>query len=410
MIHVMSGRDDQTGAGTTRERILVVCTRYIGDTVLAIPFLRNLRRAHPDAIIDVFAERAAREVLADCPYVDELVAWSRPRRGWLSSLSGLREQAGWLRSRGYGRAYLLKRSTSGAILAFRAGIPHRVGFATECSGLLLSRAVCVHRGRHQVQAYLDLLRAEGIAVDDGRNENWVSGPASGRGAELLAGLPSGRPLVFLAIRGSDATRFWRLERWTQLVAWLVDHRGCEVVLCGSPDDRVDHDRLRADVGPAVAAHVHEFSQAVPLREVGGIMLRMDLCIGVDTGLVHLAASFRVPVVVLVGPTDPNQWSPWMTRSEVVRSPRVTRGAIDRLLSWIRPQRDAGLRWLPGRASLADVTVDEVMCRVATLLPDAKAPVPPADMKTIDLRDVSFTYAVVSRLTDVPATKPLAHAH
>mgnify|MGYP002633829306 CR=1 FL=1 len=47
-----------------RERILVVCTRYIGDTVLAIPFLRNLRRAFPDAVIDICAEGPARGVLA----------------------------------------------------------------------------------------------------------------------------------------------------------------------------------------------------------------------------------------------------------------------------------------------------------------------------------------------------------
>ena len=56
-----------------RERILVVCTRYIGDTVLAIPFLRNLRRAFPYAVIDICAEGPARGVLADCPYVDDLV-------------------------------------------------------------------------------------------------------------------------------------------------------------------------------------------------------------------------------------------------------------------------------------------------------------------------------------------------
>ena len=66
-----------------RERILVVCTRYIGDTALAIPFLRNLRAAFPDAVIDVCAEGGARAVQADCPYDDVFVAWRRAdgRRG-----------------------------------------------------------------------------------------------------------------------------------------------------------------------------------------------------------------------------------------------------------------------------------------------------------------------------------------
>ena len=131
-------------------RILVVCTRYIGDTVLAIPFLRNLRRAFPGATIDVCAEGGARMVLADCPYVDELIAWQRPagRRGLAASLAAIRTQATWLAARGYDRAYLLKRSLSGALLATLAGIPHRVGFAAD-GRALLHTAVAPARGRHR---------------------------------------------------------------------------------------------------------------------------------------------------------------------------------------------------------------------------------------------------------------------
>ena len=412
MIPGMDERARQDGTGRSQERILVVCTRYIGDTVLAIPFLRNLRRAFPGAVIDVFAERAGREILAGCPYIDELVAWDRPRRGRLAGVRALWSTAAWLRGRGYSRAYLLKRSTSGALLAWLAGIPHRIGFASEVGRLLFTRAVAVPRGRHQVQAYLDQLRVDGIPLDDGRNENWVTAAAATRAARLLRPLPAGRPRAFLAIRGTDALRFWKPERWARLVEWLVRDRGCEVVLCGAPVDTADHARLAAAVAPDVAGHVHDFSPALPLRSAGGLVARMDLCIGVDTGLVHLAASYGVPVVVLVGPTDPNQWSPWMTRSEVVRSPRVARGIVDRLLAWLRPGRDAGLRWTVGRASMDDVTVAEVMERVTRLLPAVDGPAAAPDvLRTIDLRDGGFNYAVVSRAAAaVPATKPLAQAH
>ena len=409
----MDERNRQDGAGRSRERILVVCTRYVGDTVLAIPFLRNLRRAHPDAVIDVLAERSAREVLAACPYHDELVAWERPRRGWIASLAGLRATAARLRGRGYSRAYLLKRSTSVAVLAWLAGIPRRVGFASEVGRVLLTSAVRVPRGRHQVQAYLDQLRAEGVTVDDGRNENWVPAPVAARSAALLQALPAARPRVLLAVRGTDAARFWRFDRWARLIEWLVAERGCEIVLCGAPLDSAAHRRLEAAIAPAVAAHVHDFSRAVPLREAGGLIARMDLCIGVDTGLVHLAASFGVPVAVLVGPTDPNQWSPWMTHSAVVRSPRVIRRPLDRIRARLQPHRERHLRWAPGRASMDDISVADVIERVAELLPACRLrPTDPQPvMRTIDLREGAFNYAVVSRsATAVPATKPLAHAH
>ena len=404
----MQGCTHDAGPGGTRRRILVVSSRYIGDTVLAIPFLRNLRRAFPDAVIDVLAERAAREVLADCPYHDALIPWERPprgRRGWAE----LRATAAALRSRGYARAYLLKRSSSLALLARLAGIPHRVGFASEGSRLLLTKSVPAARGRHQVWNYLQQLRCDGIAVDDGHNENWVAAPVASRVAGVLADLPAGRPRVFLAVRGTDALRFWRPDRWARLVEWLVSDRGCEIVLCGGPADLADHEQLRAAVGPRVAAHIHDFSRDLTLRETGGLVARMDLCVGVDTGLVHLAASFGVPIVVLVGPTDANRWAPWMAPSEVVRPRRLARGPLDRLFSRLWPRRDHGLRWAPGRASMDDIGVAEVQDRVEALLPVGPAAAPA--LRTIDLRTGRFTYEVVSRpAAAVPATKPLAQAH
>ncbi len=390
-------------AAQPRERILVVCTRYIGDTVLAIPFLRNLRRAFPDAVIDVLAEGRSRDVLADCPYPDELLAWTRParprKRGRWASLSGIRGQAAWLRSRGYARAYLLKRSTSGAILAFLAGIPQRVGFATECSRPLLSRAVRVHRGRHQVETYLDLLRADGIAVDDGHNENWVHETVGRRVERAVEPLPAGRQRVFLAVRGTDSHRFWKPERWVRLVEWLVVDRGCEIVLCGGRADADAHDALQESLAPHIARHVHDFSRSLSLRETGGLIARMDLCIGVDTGLVHLAASFGIPVAVLVGPTDPNQWCPWMTRSEVLRSSRVVRGRFDRLRAALGGRTARDLRWPLGRASMEDLTVAEVCRRTDLLLAEAmpRSPQTPGPtIRTIDLREGAYRYTVVSR--------------
>ena len=54
-------------------RILVIRYRFIGDTVLAIPTLRNLRRAFPNAKIDVLSEPVSGDTLALCPYKDELI-------------------------------------------------------------------------------------------------------------------------------------------------------------------------------------------------------------------------------------------------------------------------------------------------------------------------------------------------
>lgn len=355
--------DSQDGATADHEgRILVVSKRYIGDTILAIPFLRNLRAAFPDAPIDVFAEGAARLVLADCPYQDELIEWSRPRgTAPRSSLGALRAQAAWLRSRGYARAYLLKRSFSVSLLAFLAGIPHRVGQGSECGRVLLSRTVSSPRGRHQAELYLDLLRADGIAVDDGHNENWVAPAVAARIDEVLSPTAANRRRVFLAVRPTAAQRAWPDERWTRVVEGLVTDRECEIFLCGSRDDVRHHDAIRRLLDPAIERHVHDLSHVLSLRETAGLLARMDLCVGIDTGLVHLASSFGVPVVVIFGPSDPNRWCPWMSPSEVVRSPRV------KPLPFASLRRgDARLRWPLGVAAMEDVAVADVLAGVDRL--------------------------------------------
>lgn len=392
-----------SGRHAGRERIVVICNRYLGDTLLAFPFLRNLRAAHPDAVIEAIAGGAALQALANCPYIDALLAWP--------DATGIARRAAWLRGRRYTRCYLLKRSLSAALIGFLAGIPRRVGFATECAGLFLSTAVGVPTGRHQAERYLDLLRAEGRTIDDGHNENWVDAESERTVAPLVAALAAGRPRVLLAIRGTDAGRFWPDTAWARLAAWLVAERGCEIVLCGAPHDTPAHDALRSALPADVAAHVHDWSRAVSLRQAAALVARMDLCIGIDTGLVHLAASFRVPVVVLVGPTDPNQWAPWGTRHEVVRSERLARMPVAHLLARLPGRGRAALRWPRGRARMDEITVAEVMSRVALLLPTAE---PGAGLRTLDLREGSFPYVVTSSLTAdaaaPPATKPLAQAH
>jgi len=371
------------------ERILVIGTQYLGDTLLAIPFLRNLRRAHPRATIDVCAAAGPRALLAACPYVDRFVSWQRPprrRRRFATAWAGIVAEAAWLRSQRYTRGYLLKPSLSAAVLARLAGIPVRVGFHGE-SGPLLTRRVRRRFGRHQVEAYLDLLRAEGVTVDGGHNENWVGDEAAQRVAGLLARMPAGRTRVFLAIRTTDPLKLWPVDRWRTLLRWLVEDRGCELVLCGSPADRAAHAELVRSCPESLAAHIHDFSAEVPLADAAALMARMDLCVGVDTGMVHLAASTGVPVAVIVGPTDPNRWEPWGTRSVVLRSTRLRTTWGEKLTLACR--RAGPLRWPLGRATVDDISVDHVRAAVDHLLAERRT------IPTLDLTKGSFRYEVVA---------------
>lgn len=355
-------------------RILVIRNRYIGDTVLAIPFLRNLRRRFPEAVIDVLVEPGAGQVLADCPYKDELVVWERPRRVnevVPGSLANIVATARWLRGRRYDRAYILKRSLSTGLLAWLAGIPHRVGVAKDGRGLLLTRRVRYRKHRHEVELSLDLLRADGIEVDDGHNENWVAAEAGAKADQLLAGVSPTRPRVFVAPRSTDEDRNWPLDRMAEVIRWLIEDRGSDVVLCGSKADLLTHRRLQAALPPSIARHLHDFSEMCTLREAAAVVSRMDLCLGVDSGLPHVAASFGVPVITLSGSADPRQWHPWKTRSAVVQAADGARTAVG-------------------------ITVGQVQAAVDRLFAEAgiAEEARRRGMRSLDLRSGSYSYQVV----------------
>lgn len=396
-------------------RILVVRNRYVGDTMLAIPFLRNLRRRFPHAAIDVLCESGAAALLADCPYTDELLDWKRPPRVggvvW-GSLANVRATARWIRGRRYDRVYLLKRSLSTALLAWLAGIPVRVGFRSF-GACLLSRVVAVAPHRHQAELFLDLLRADGIAVDDGRNECWTTPDSVARADALLTGIAADRPRVFLAPQSTDVERLWPLDRFARIVEWLVGERGCEVFLCGAQGDAPVHDDLLRRVSRAAAEHVHDFSTHLSLRDVGGLLARMDLCLGVDTGLPHIAASNGVPVVVLAGPTDPNRWHPWKTAGEVVKGEPARFARL--LRQW---RRGDELPWVPEPAAMGTISVEHVMAAVDRMLPrrPSAAPAVRPPLKVVDLREGAHRYEVwqspagTPAAAAEPATNPLAQAH
>src|SRR5437016_662928 len=116
-------------------RIVVFCPNLIGDTVMATPTFRAIRRGFPAARLTAGIKPQVAPTLDGTAGFDEVIRFD-PR-------SRLREQRSWSVLRRLGRAHfdlavLLPNSVRSAGMAWLAGIPHRLGYERQGRGVLLT--------------------------------------------------------------------------------------------------------------------------------------------------------------------------------------------------------------------------------------------------------------------------------
>lgn len=302
-----------------RKRILVLRYRFIGDTILTVPFLRNLRRAEPDARIVWVVAPGSSDVVRGIPYVDDLLYWD-PVTIHADSRGGHRTLAAkWafvraLRKERFHKVYVLKRSLSSAVIALLTGARERIGFDTEGRGILLTKRVPYRHDQHEVRNFLDVLRADGIDAQDDFLEIWTTPEEDAAAAKLLAdaGVPAGKGLVALHPFAAISRRGWPLENFAEL-AGLLQAQGFTPVVLGAPGDRKNFDKVRELFGEGTADLVGK----CPLRVTMALMKRCSLFVGNDSGVMHLAAASGIPLVALFGPQSPVKFGPWSERAVVM---------------------------------------------------------------------------------------------
>ncbi len=303
------------------KKILVMRYRFIGDTVLTVPFLRNLREAFPAARIDLMLEPFSGQVIEGCPYVDRVVPFEFKTIHTYSAAAKRGKMAGYLhywkliRDERYDAAFVLKRSLSSALLVRLAGVPCRIGFATEGRGILLTDRVAYRQDQHEVQNFLDCLRVLSAPVTNTALELWPTPEHDKKAAALMAeaGWKKDELKVVIHAAASLPAKQWPLDRFAAVMTVLRDQHHARFVYTGSAGDAELYRGIEK-LGPFNGL---DLCGVTNVRENLSVYKNMDLFFGVDSGPMHMAAAVGVPVVALFGPTDERKWGPWGTGHTVI---------------------------------------------------------------------------------------------
>lgn len=310
----MMGRG--SGPDTTRmtlfsspQNILVIPLRYIGDTILTVPLLRNLRQHFPDAHIDVLASATAAPLLEPCPYVDQVLVEAK----------GTGRRLAQFKAQPYDTAFILRKSFSTAALCRLAGIQTLVGYDKQRWfeplgykrwGLLLDAKApypSLRTETPQALSHLGLLHAYGLTASDSHLELWATPDDENRVSTLLQsqGGKEDAPLAVLHTVSASHGKSIEVERFLEAL-YRLHQQGYRLVCTGTPQDAPQYQALAEQSGLPLVNLAGQTS----LRQTYALYRRTHVIVTVDSSPIHLAAAAKVPHIVGVfGPTNEKQWGP-----------------------------------------------------------------------------------------------------
>ncbi len=284
-----------------RDTLIVRLPNWLGDTVMAVPPLRALRAARPDARVALVGPWAT--LLAGQGLADVLVPYAR---SWAARLARWDE----VRALGASEVILLPSSFESALAAWYWRAPRRVGFDAGGRRALLTDAIPMPAPReHQIDEYARVVARLDVEVADRVPRLTPPADDSAERAAIRRLLDeagagrNGRPIVGIHLGAAyGPSKLWPAERVVELCRTLAARDEIPLLL-GARDSLGVAERLAGETS-ARSLVGRDRPELLP-----ALLAELDALVCGDTGVGHLAAAVGTPVVALFGPTDPRLSAP-----------------------------------------------------------------------------------------------------
>jgi heptosyltransferase II len=310
-------------------RLLVRATNWVGDAIMSVPTLKEIRRIFPNARISLLVRPWVYDVYAAADFADELLIYHKPGRH--SSWNGMRRLAVELRPASFDMTILLQNAIEAALIAFWARIPIRVGYRCDGRGILLSHAVPIDpdvEKVHQAYYYLDILSGIGLLPrrlwedPDYRPASLEVGvnPSDLESAQRILRshhIDPARPIIGINPGASyGGAKRWPAERFAAVADALADEFGIRILIFGAPTEL----QVARDVAVRMKSQPAILAGQTTLGQLMGLIKACDLFITNDSGPMHLAAALNVPQLAIFGSTSEIATGPLSPNAQVIKNP------------------------------------------------------------------------------------------
>ena len=299
-------------------RILVCRTDRIGDFVLSLPFIYELRRNIPSARIDTLISPPLDKLVPFCPEIDGFIIYDKERlKGSYRHMLSFAQE---IKERGYDVAVALNPNLRLHILLWLSGISRRMGWAVRGGRFFLTQTIAhtkplglMHESRY------NLLFLELLGLPSPRRKIY---PKLVLPQELVK---KAFPQISVGIHphASCPSKMWPLDRFTELSKRLLK-RGFGLVFLGGRKARENAEQIIKELPRKYRDQIKNRA-GLNLDQSLFVIASCDVLVSNDSGPVHIASALDVPSVVIFGRNDPGlspvRWKPLHPNSVVLHEAR-----------------------------------------------------------------------------------------
>lgn len=267
-------------------KFLIIRFSSIGDIVLTTPVIRCLKQQVPDAEVHFLTKESFRSVVVHNPFIDKLHVLAHSWELMVEELKS--EDYDYIIDLHHNSKTLrLKQALGKKSFSFYK-LNIQKYFYTAFKINILPKI-------HIVDRYLDTLKSFNVKNDGGGLDYYIAPGEEIQKHDIPASHSAG--YVAAVIGAAHGTKRWPVHKWQEFCAGL-NH---PVILLGGNEDRVRGDEIAA----VDSIKIYNACGKFKLNESADIVRKSKLVVSNDTGLMHIAAAFKKPIISLWGNTVPS---------------------------------------------------------------------------------------------------------
>ncbi|MDD2890049.1 MAG: glycosyltransferase family 9 protein [bacterium] len=318
-------------------KILVISLAGIGNTLMAAPMIKLLRKKYLNSHITVLVMfKGSREILEENPYLNEVILWdfiNKPIFQSLAFLLNLRKQKIDISILSY-PANRIEYNLINFIIGAKIRIAHKYNkFTTKNLGFLNNKTIPEDDEKHDIEENIRLVSLANLSTEIKEDESLLTEdgqPLWGKPKIYLTDKDKKfadnwlreRNLKYKTLIGIHAgtapfknqiQRRWDKEKFGELGKELAEKYNATILLFGSNAEK----DLKEDIQKMIGENAF-LVNGTTMRETSALIEKCSLFISSDSALMHIAASLNVQCVSIFGPTNPKWVYPYKTKYIIVR--------------------------------------------------------------------------------------------